>query len=200
MTAYNHAEFHLTGTRATIDDEERRLIDEALAEGKAQKIPTGKSAFAEEYVWRGSEDSYIGRLEPKNPLTRQEALARYKAQNGRPQKENPRITHRRAEVLRLTNEGYSAPEISQALGCSAAQVKKDRESLQSKGKLQKLSSGANGRTVTEIQDRRKAVLKLIKAGKTNRQVAEQLGETIGSVRSDRVELIKAGKLKSERAA
>ena len=36
---------------ARITDEERRLIDEAVAAGRVTRVPTGASAFTRDYVW-----------------------------------------------------------------------------------------------------------------------------------------------------
>ena len=37
---------------ACVTDEERALIDEAVAAGRVTRVPTGASAFTQEYVWR----------------------------------------------------------------------------------------------------------------------------------------------------
>lgn len=192
------ADFTPTDTRARIDDEERRLIAAAVAEGRVQKIPTGKSAFAEEYVWSGCEDGPgIGRLDLKEPMTRQEALAKFKARNMRPRqfKADPALQARRAKVLELTNEGLSGPAIAKRLGVDPKTVKNDRKHLQKKGKLEKLSSGANGKTKADIEARREKVLSLILAGKSNPQVAAELNISLGKVIGDRLVLRESGKLK-----
>ena len=34
-----------------ITEEERRLIDDAVAAGKVTQVPTGASAFSQDYIW-----------------------------------------------------------------------------------------------------------------------------------------------------
>ena len=43
---------------SSITDEERALIDEAVAAGRVTRVPTGASAFTQEYVW--GSDGYRG--------------------------------------------------------------------------------------------------------------------------------------------
>ena len=201
MNAFNHEQFYPTEKRAKIDDEERRLIDEAIAAGRVQTIPQGKSALAEEYVWQGDRSHYgVGNLVPKNPLTRAEALAKFKAHHNPPRQKNPAVAHRQAEVLRLTEEGYTESEITAALkkvgiNCSSTTVKNDRAQLKKKGKLGNLSSGANGVRAKALEDRRQRVLGLIQSGMSNPEVAAELGITHPAVISDRKNLIQRGLLK-----
>jgi DNA-binding CsgD family transcriptional regulator len=193
MTKYNHAEFSLeSNKRIPVTDEERRLIDEAVAAGKVQKIPTGKSALDEEYIWGKTTRGSFG-LVLKNPLTRAEALAKFKKRVGSSVKTDPRVVDRRAEVLRLTREGFTAQVIADFLGCSKAAVKNDRNHWQSRGELPKLSS-SGGQSQEDVQQRRAEVLTLIKSGLTNRQIAERLGVGKGAVAGDRVVLKAEGKL------
>lgn len=197
MTKYNHAEFNLTHTRAEIDAEERRLIDEAVAAGRVEKVPTGRMATHTEFVWQGDADHHgIGKLVPKEPMTRAEALAKFKSQNvgRRFTQADPRIVHRRAEVLRLTREGYAAPVIAECLGVNAPTVKRDREHWRKKGELPKLSSGSNGKSVEAIGERRERVLALLIEGKTSQEIADELGETKPSIMSDRLALRVAGRI------
>ena len=41
---------------ARITPEERRLIDEAIAQGRVTRVPTGASAFRQDYVWARNRD------------------------------------------------------------------------------------------------------------------------------------------------
>lgn len=193
MTKYNHAEFSLeSNKRVPVTDEERRLIDEAVAAGKVQKIPTGKSALDDEYIWGKTTRGSFG-LVLKNPLTRAEALAKFKTRLGSSVRTDPRVVERRAEVLRLTREGFSARVIADFLGCSSSAVKKDREYWQNSDQLPKLSS-SGGLSKADIQQRREKVLELIKAGMSHSQIADHLGVGKGAVSNDRVVLKAEGKL------
>jgi predicted transcriptional regulator len=193
MTKYNHAEFSLeSNKRIPVTDEERRLIDEAVAAGNVQKIPTGKSALDDEYIWGKTTRGTFG-LVLKNPLTRAEALAKFKKRAGSSVKTADRVVERRAEVLRLTREGFTAKVIAEFLGCSSAAVKKDRKYWQDNNELPKLSS-SGGLSQDDIQQRREKVLKLIKAGMSHSQIADHLGVGKGAVSNDRVVLKAEGKL------
>lgn len=191
MTKYNHAEFNLTKTRATISDEERRLIDEAVASGKVQKIQQGKSALHIDYVWEGDKTHHgVGKLVMKDPLTPEETRARWNGRYNAPRKPVPEIAARRAEVLRLTNAGYTAAQIAEALQCSKPKVNNDRKYWQDKGKLPLLSGGAPGLSKKDIEARRKKVVKLIKAKVPYRKIAEQLGVGVGAIYND-VQVLKS---------
>lgn len=195
MTKYNHAEFNLTNTRATISAEERQMIDKAVAAGKVQKIPQGKSALHIEYVWEGDKTHHgVGKLVMKDPLTPEETRARWNGRYSAPRKPVPAITARRAEVLRLTNEGFSAAQIAEALQCSKSKVSNDRKHWQDKGKLPLLSGGAPGLSKKDIEARRKKVVKLIKAKVPYRKIAEQLGAGKGAIVNDVLVLKSEGRL------
>ncbi|WP_171232186.1 helix-turn-helix domain-containing protein [Ruegeria sp. HKCCA4812] len=193
MTAYNHAEFSIENSkRVPLTDEERRLIDEEVAAGRVQKIPTGKSALDEEYIWGKTARGYEG-LVRKNPLTRAEALAKFKKRLGSSVRIDARVAERRAEVLRLTREGFTAQVIADFLGCSSAAVKKDRKYWQDNNELPKLSS-SGGLSQDDIQQRRAKVLEMIKAGMSHSQIAAHLGVGKGAVANDRAVLRAEGKL------
>ena len=138
MKIYNHSEFNLTKKRAAITDEERRLIDEAIAEGRVQRIPERTSGMDDELVWEGDPNRHgIGRLVLKNPRTRAETLQRHKNKMfNRNRPEYARITQRRAEVARLTRQGMLIRDIAATLGISISMVKNDREYLRKTGKLE----------------------------------------------------------------
>lgn len=192
MSKHNHADFN---KRATIDDEERRLIDAAVAAGKVQKIPQGKSALDVEYVWEGDEKHHgVGKLVMTTPLSPEEVRARWNGRYSAMRKPVPAIVARRAEVLRLTNEGFKAAAIAEFLQCSEAKVNNDRKFWQGKGKLPLLSGGAPGLSVNAIKARRKKVLKLYLAKVPYRKIAEKLGSTKGAIVNDVLVLKAQGKI------
>ncbi|MGB1214800.1 MAG: helix-turn-helix domain-containing protein [Pikeienuella sp.] len=147
---YNHAEFNLTHQRSEITDEERRLIDEAVSAGMVRKIPTGASAFEEEYVWKGrvNDPSYVGTLVSKNPLTlkernrrRREAAIRLEKHRAKFRKTDrqiadaARISARREQVLELILAGRNQAEIAREVGFCARTIRQDRAWLRATGKL-----------------------------------------------------------------
>lgn len=195
MNAYNHAEFSLTHKRSEIDANERQLIDEAIAAGNVQKIPQGKSAFAEDYVWEGDENSEhgFGKLVPVNPLTLQERRKKFNRNFTAPRKRCPEIEFRRKEVLRLVNEGYTGPEMAKYLGLSCKTVQGYRAELVKRGLLEKCIPGG-GISQTQLDERREKVCSLVLAGQTNAQIAKALGCGKSAIAHDRLSLRNEGRL------
>lgn len=185
MNAYNHAEFNLTHKRSEIDAQERRLIDEAIAAGKVEKIPTGKSAFAEDYVWEGDRNSShgVGKLVSVVPRTFKERKARYNKAWGRRNSLNPETIRVREEVLRLTKQGLSYSQVGEALNISKRSVNSHCQALRKAGRLELRSS--NGMTVAEVQARREDVLKHLNEGLSYREVGKLLGVSKNIVQSDK---------------
>lgn len=185
---YNHAEFSLTQKRAEITDEERRLIDEYIAAGKVKKIPTGKMAFAAEFVWKGDPNNKhgIGALEPVNKMTNAERLAHIKRQRFNPRNAGPKpeTIQRRAEILRLYQNGCNTAQIARHLGISAKAVRNHRTALRKEGKIEKAAT--NGSTTqAELDERRENVRKMIRAGCQRSEICDKLGLSVAEYDGDR---------------
>ncbi len=195
MNAYNHAEFSLTHKRSEVDANERQLIDEAIAAGKVQKIPQGKSAFTEDYVWEGDKNNPhgFGKLVPVNPMTLQERRKKFNKNFTTQRKKCPEIEFRRKEVLRLVNEGYTGPEIAKYLGLNRKTVQGYRADLVKRGLLEKCVPGGT-MSQSQLDRRREKVRELVLAGHTNAQIAEALSCGKSAVAADRLSLRQAGKL------
>lgn len=191
MSKYNHAEFSLTNKRAAVTDEERRLIDAAVAAGKVQKVPTGKTTLEPEYIWGRDSKGKEG-LVLKNPISRAQALENYKSRLciSRNRTPDPRIAKRRAEVLRLSLEGYSAPQIAEHLCCHKVTIRNDRRYLQKKGDLPKLSSSPLGIFAKDIDNRREQVAKLYAQGVSLRAMGEMFGVSKTAIQAD-VKILKS---------
>ena len=192
MTAYNHAEFHLTHKRAQITDEERRLIDEAIARGKVQTIPTGQSGIeAEEYIWQGdpNNEHSFGALVLKNPMTREEAVAKYKnkifkANRGPKKRQNQEVAKRRHRVRELALHGMPKKEIAEVLGKPVRTIKNDFGYLQENDLLPKFTGSASGLSVDQIEERRAKVKALLAENVTQREIAARLGFGFGAIQND----------------
>lgn len=201
MTAYNHAEFNLTKKRDEISADERRMIDAAIAKGKTQTIPQGKSGLDEDLIWKGDPDNpySFGQLVPKVPVTRAEALAKMKRASWSRRNINPALANRRNRVEELSNQNMTAKEIAAAIGCTETNVKNDRKWLRTKGRDLKPVKAFKG-TNPEIQARRDWILKLINEGKTQGEICKITGLPRSKVQNDREAMIKQRLLDSKPTA
>lgn len=90
-----------------LDEETRRLIDQALSEGRAKTIPQGVST-ADEYVWCGKRCKLVT-TEPKKPA--------YLAKRNPVNEERIRKSkERRGQISAMMDQGMSAKQISEARG------------------------------------------------------------------------------------
>ena len=94
----------MNGTPDTISATERALIDAAIAKGRVEKIPTGKSSHSG-YRFNG-ETNKLEAIEPSD----QNFYGR-----GHKNRIKPKVAKRRMEVRRLMMEGKGAEEISTIL-------------------------------------------------------------------------------------
>ena len=104
----------------TLTTEERRLIDEAVAEGRVQKIPTGVSGLALQIMW----DQQKGALRYVDEDAAKGRLVTYH----KPRK-NPDVAERREKVRRRFLMGMSSVEIAADLGIPANIVTADASRL-----------------------------------------------------------------------
>lgn len=97
---------------AEITNEERALIDAAIAAGKVQRVPRGVSS--ERIVWDGRTLVFEG---VTGGFAQRHAGAA------------ERIAKRRAKVAELVQAGMTTQQVAERLGCAASVVVTDRQAL-----------------------------------------------------------------------
>lgn len=157
---------------ATITPEERAMIDAKVAAGKVTRCPTGKSAFADEYVWEEGKG-----LVTRNPEMAKANFRRFTfgTRKGRPRPTPPAVVSRRDQLAELVAQGKSGPECAKILGVPEATMYADakRHGIRFESRLE-----------AARQARRARVLPLIKEGMSGMKIAAALGMDVKTVRSD----------------
>lgn len=86
----------------------------------------------------------------------------------RPRSTGAATVERRAEVERLRDAGWTAPQIAASLGVSVNAVNYDLYTL-------RIDEGRHGATMAEYAARRAQIIALLDAGRTYRQIMHELG-------------------------
>ena len=155
--------------------EERRLIDEAVAEGRVQKVPQGVSSGDEEMRWNPD----LKRLEfvDKNAAERRRrgAIAAHwgKKKPGPPT--SPDVLERRERVKDLVAAGKSGPEIAEATGYSQATIYQDVKKLGLKITRKVSRGAARSRFDPKVERRRQQVKEAHDGKRTVSEISEITG-------------------------
>lgn len=130
--AYNTEQFGRNADykRDTISEDERALIDAAIAAGKVQKIPTGQSAFEINYRWDGRQLASIESEGWRAATSRKKAKIRAKQEINQAAKAKREAIAKRREVVReMSAAGKSINQIAAHLGVERSVVKNDRVAI-----------------------------------------------------------------------
>ncbi|MBS9718973.1 hypothetical protein ACFFUT_12420 [Pseudohalocynthiibacter aestuariivivens] len=162
-----------------ITAEERRLIEAAIATKGITRCEPGKSAF--EQVWCPDTKRIVYKNDVKSNFNG----------SGKSQKKTKKLSPRHVEVaqrrdrVRKANEqGLTVRGIMQKLSLSDQAVRDDlknmglkcnRLQLISKRKPRKPKSKATRSKTNDVTEKRKRIVRLIKAGKSLRDVCEIMG-------------------------
>ena len=113
-------------------------------------------------------------------------------------KKNPEVTKRREQVRQLVSKGKSNQEIAEELGISKERVENDIFILRKKGKISKERRNYGIKKDSEVTKRREQVMELANEGKSNQEIAKELGIKKWMIEKDIVNLRKEGKISKER--
>lgn len=179
-----------------VTPEERRLIDEAIAQGKVQKVPPGSGHPG--FQWCESRQRLVTK---ENDGGRS-----YFTFGWRTSKRQVVAKKRRAHVRRLHGEGKTVAEIVEALGASEYSIRADHSVLDLKPNPPKRAMPQHAKGMKPYRAKRiERVKDLYARGLSKREIADALSVSVRTVRSDlsdiglvKIERFDAAKIKKRR--
>lgn len=163
-----------------ITSAERALIDAAIAQGKTQTIPQGKSSY-DGVIW----DVAKNRLVSLNPERTGWKAARKNSFRGHKSRQtDPVIQQRRDSILAMAQAGQFTRDIADALNISESTVESDIKAMRKKGIEIIRPKSIGVPPDPQVAERRAKVIELHQGGMKAADIAKTLGVPLGTVYND----------------
>lgn len=152
---------------ATITAEERAMIDAKVAAGKVTRYPTGKSAFADEYVWEDGKG-----LVTRNPEMAKANFRRFTFGTRKSRAPSPEQIKRRETVASLMDADMTGVEIATMIGVNVQTVYEDAKVM---GRKFPRPTPPRPKSPPHVAARREKVAALVAEGMNSAMISDRLG-------------------------
>ncbi len=163
-----------------ISPETRRLIDEAVADGRVTVIPQGVTSHSEEMRWNGATNKleFVDKEAARQRAKGSTAGIWGKRRGPAP---DPKVAARRAKIADLIQSGKAGPEIASLVGVPTSTVYRDAKKLgmsiarASRSPAQGIVAPARSKHDPLVEERRKQVADAFDGMRSATDIADLTG-------------------------